>query len=116
MESDQTQLRFEEHPVLTGSAERQELAFTFNGRQLTGFEGDTIASALWANGYRSFRTDPDGSPGSMYCGTGHCCECRVTVNDTPNVRSCITPLEEGMEIVSERFIRGVCHEEESGRT
>ena len=35
------------------------IAFTFNGRQLTGYQGDTLASALLANGVvlvgRSFK-------------------------------------------------------------
>ena len=44
---------------LTGAAGRAALSFTFDGRALSGREGDTLAAALLANGIhlvgRSFK-------------------------------------------------------------
>jgi sarcosine oxidase, subunit alpha len=34
----------------------------------------------------------------LYCGTGECPNCTVTVDDVPGVRSCITPAEAGMSV------------------
>jgi sarcosine oxidase subunit alpha len=34
----------------------------------------------------------------MYCGIGHCFECRVTVDGIPDVRSCLVEVREGMRV------------------
>ena len=43
--------RTNDHPILTFEKGRQ-VAFTFEGRELTGYEGETIAAALHAAGVR----------------------------------------------------------------
>lgn len=84
------------------SEAREEVSFTFNGRRLTGFAGEPIAAALLANGIRTLRHhEKSGRPRGIYCGIGHCFECRVTVNGIPGVRACLTPLENGMAVSSE---------------
>lgn len=83
-------------------ANREEITFTFNGRLLKGYKGEPVAAALLANGIRILRYhEKSGRPRGIYCGIGHCFECRVTVNGTPGIRACITPLQSGMVIVSE---------------
>lgn len=37
-------------------------------------------------------------PRGIYCAIGRCTDCVMVVNGEPNVRTCITPLEEGMDI------------------
>lgn len=80
---------------------RKKCQFTFNGQILEGYEGEPIAAALLANGIKSFRncTRKEQNRG-VYCGIGHCFECRAIVDDISNVRTCLTPLEEGVQIKS----------------
>ncbi len=93
--------RIIEHPILDQLEERKTVTFQFDGKTLTGYERDTIASALLANGIRTLRRhEHSGAPRGIYCNIGHCFECRVTVNGTPNVRACITPIEENMIVES----------------
>jgi len=93
--------RIVDHPVLGKIEERSEITFTFDGKQYTGYEGDTIASALLANGQRTLRVhEASGNPRAIYCNIGHCYECRVTVDDVRGVRACLEPIKEGMKIES----------------
>lgn len=80
-----------------------EITFTFNGLIYKGLAGEPIAAALLANGVRTLRRhEKSGKPRGIYCGIGHCYECRVTVDGVPGVRACLTPLEDGMTVESER--------------
>ncbi|MFA6785534.1 MAG: (2Fe-2S)-binding protein, partial [Sphaerochaeta sp.] len=42
-----------------------------------------------------------GEPRGIYCGIGRCTDCVMKVNGIPNIRTCITPVEEGMVIESQ---------------
>lgn len=80
---------------------REEVEFVFNGRKFKGLAGEPIAAALLANGVRTLRRhEKSGRPRGIYCGIGHCYECRVTVDGVPGVRACITPLRKDMVISS----------------
>lgn len=93
--------RIVDHPVLGPVGERSMVNFTFDGKKYTGYEGDTIASALLANGIRTLRVhEESGQPRGIYCNIGHCYECRVTVNDVRGVRACLEPIKEGMKVES----------------
>ncbi|HLS07429.1 MAG TPA: (2Fe-2S)-binding protein [Bacillota bacterium] len=93
--------RITEHPVLDDIEERPTVTFTFDGKEYTGYEGDTIASALLANGVRTLRVhEASGKPRGIYCNIGHCYECRVTVNDVRGVRACLEPVKDGMNVAS----------------
>ena len=88
----------EEHPIVD-YPRRTPVTFSFDGRTLTGLAGQPIAAALLDNGISVFRhTHKTGQPRSLFCGIGQCNDCVVVVNGKPNVRSCTTPLEEGMVI------------------
>ena len=90
--------QIKDHPIVT-YPESREVSFTFDGKELKGREGVPIAAALLDNGIRTFRyTQKRNEPRSLFCGIGQCNDCVVVVNGKPNVRSCITPLEEGMII------------------
>lgn len=88
------------HPILGPQRkERKPVSFTFNGRKLTGVQGEPIAAALLATGIRTLRRHEEtGSARGLYCAIGHCMECRLNVEGRGPVRSCLTPLEEGMRI------------------
>ncbi len=94
-------MRIIDHPVLGAMNERDIMTFTFDGHTYKGFKGDTIASALLANGIRQLRVHEErGTPRGIYCNIGHCFECRTTVNGVSGVRACLTPLKDGMVVTS----------------
>lgn len=39
-----------------------------------------------------------GAPRGLFCGTGVCFECCVTLNGRPGVRACLTPIQAGMTV------------------
>lgn len=93
--------RIHDHPILGSLSNQKEIKFTFDGKEYRGYEGDTIASALLANGIRTLRKhEESGIPRGIYCNIGHCYECRLTVDHTPGVRACLTPISENMNIQS----------------
>ncbi len=75
------------------------LSFAFAGWKVTGFEGDTIASAAFAAGKRVFsRSFKYHRPRGLLCCSGHCPNCMMTVDGVPNVRTCLEPLREGVVV------------------
>jgi sarcosine oxidase subunit alpha len=75
------------------------LAFTWNGRQRHGFEGDTIISALAASGERVFsRSFKYHRPRGILSGDFHDPGCTVQVGDEPNVRGAHRRLAAGMAV------------------
>ncbi|MEH7236428.1 (2Fe-2S)-binding protein [Bacillus sp. JJ1562] len=75
------------------------VSFTFNHLTLQGKAGEPIVAALMANGIKSVRRcTTTGEARGLYCGIGHCYECRAEVNGVNNVRTCLTPLQANMEI------------------
>lgn len=94
-------LRIREKEGKGSCRKREEITFKFNGRELKGYAGEPIAAALLANGIRTLRYhEKSGRSRGMYCGIGHCYECRVTVDGVPGVRACLTSLREGMVVSS----------------
>lgn len=91
--------RIEEHPIIEFK-KREEISFKFNGVELIGQEGDTIAGALIANGVKCFRiTNKNQEKRSLFCGIGQCTDCSVIVDGVPNIKSCVTKLEANMNII-----------------
>src|ERR1700738_2409312 len=99
-------------PCGTCLEQSADVVFEFNGRALQGFAGDTLASALLANGVRlvgrSFKLHrPRGiwscgleEPSALVdVGTG--------ARRTPNVRTTLLPLEEGLTAQSVNCWPGV---------
>ena len=76
--------------------------FEFDGSQVRGFQGDTIASALYTEGTRVFsRSFKYHRPRGLLCCSGNCPNCLVTVGDEPNVRACTRPIEPGLAVRSQ---------------
>ena len=66
-------------------------------------DGDSVASALYRAGIRTFsRSLKYHRRRGLYCGTGECPNCLVTVDGIPGVRSCVTPAADGMRVRRER--------------
>jgi len=96
-------VRIEEHPILGSLSNKSKLTFTFNNQTIEALEGDTIASALLAEGYRELRKhDVSGKGRGIYCNIGHCFECRVQLEDRQVVRACVTAVKDGMTVYSLR--------------
>lgn len=90
--------RITEHPILTFE-EKPVVRFTFEGQELEGYEGDTIASALHAAGVKVLsHSRRHHRPRGFFCAIGQCSSCLMTVNGKPNVRVCVEPLVEGMDV------------------
>ncbi|MEW9670422.1 (2Fe-2S)-binding protein [Ammoniphilus sp. 3BR4] len=94
-------MRIIDHPVLGKLEEKKEVKFTFDGKTFSAYEGETIAAALLAHGVRTLRSHEEKkTPRGIYCNIGHCFECRVKVDGKSVVRSCLTPVTNGMSVES----------------
>jgi sarcosine oxidase subunit alpha len=89
--------RIESHPILP-IPPSQAIEFYWKGQMLQARDGDTIASALFANGIRVFGYHPkDGSPQGIFCANGQCAQCTVIANQLP-VKACMTPVRPAMQV------------------
>ncbi len=74
----------------------RELAFTFRGKPVRAYAGDTIGSALFAAGQRVFsRSFKYHRPRGLLCVSGSCANCMMKVDGVPNVRVCAEPVRDG---------------------
>ena len=91
--------RISEHPVLGVPEKGKLVKFTYDGQEIEGCEGEPIAAALKAAGVMVHRyTKKEHKPRGIFCAIGRCTDCVMIVNGKPNIRTCVTPLEEGMEV------------------
>ncbi len=93
------------HPHPTSDrrqAAAEAIPFTFDGRPYVALSGDTIGSALARNRVKTLsRSFKYHRPRGLMCGAGHCPNCLVQVEDEPNVRACMRPVEPGMAVRSQ---------------
>ena len=69
--------------------------------------------ALKANGIEIHRyTTKLHKPRGMFCSIGRCTDCVMVVDGVPNVRTCMTPLREGMKVQTQY---GVSAKKEDGK-
>ena len=74
----------------------------FEGREVPVLEGDTVASAVYRAGVRTFtRSLKYHRRRGLYCGTGECPNCSINVDGVPGIRSCVTEAREGMQVERE---------------
>jgi sarcosine oxidase subunit alpha len=96
--------RIEQHPVLPVKEERVRVTFHFDGEELTGFEGEPVASSLIAAGHHVFSYHAkDGAPQGLFCANGQCSQCTMLIDGVPK-KACMTPVSEGMDV---RTLKGV---------
>jgi thioredoxin reductase/Fe-S-cluster-containing hydrogenase component 2 len=95
-----TESRIHKHPILAVKKVQKNIHFTFNGKQLSAKPHEMISSALFAHGIHCFGYHKkDHSPQGMFCANGQCSQCLVLADGIP-VKSCITPVTEGMDVRS----------------
>src|SRR5437016_3771406 len=91
--------RLPHHPAQAHGSSRREIAFTFEGHRMAGFQGDSVAAALFASGVRIFtRSFKYHRPRGLLCCAGRCPGCLMNVDGAPNVRTCVTPVQDGMQV------------------
>jgi len=92
-------MRVDNHVIL-GKDERKEIVeIQVDGKTIHAKKGEMIIAALMANGIRINRyTVKKKEPRGIFCGIGQCTDCVMVVNGKPNVRTCITPVEDRMII------------------
>lgn len=91
-------MRIKEHPILQYK-QGNKVKFWFNGKELEGYDNEPIAAALVAAGVKALsRSIKFKRPRGFFCAVGNCSSCLMKVNSIPNVRTCVTRLEEGMKV------------------
>lgn len=94
-----SEFRVKNHPILDDDIADEDVAITVDGKKLLAKSGEMIAAALLANGIKIHRyTAKEHRPRGIFCGIGQCTDCVMTVNGKANVRTCITPVEDGMVV------------------
>jgi NADPH-dependent 2,4-dienoyl-CoA reductase/sulfur reductase-like enzyme/ferredoxin len=89
--------RIDQHPILP-IPPRAEVSFTWRGRTLAALEGETMASALFANGVRIFgHHAKDGAAQGIFCANGQCAQCLVLADGAP-VKSCMELIRRGVSL------------------
>lgn len=78
----------------------QPIQFRVDEQDFQAYAGDTIASALYAAGVRSWRRSHAGEPRGLLCGIGYCFDCLVTVDGVPGVRACQVLVQPGMVVTT----------------
>ena len=93
------QMRIYNHPILGDMIEPKKVKIIVDGKPLEAFLGEPIATALIAAGIKIFhRSVKRNEPRGYFCAIGVCNDCIMNVNGQPNVRTCITPVDDGMII------------------
>ena len=83
----------------------RRLTFSFDGVPIEAFEGDTIASALFASGRRVFsRSFKYHRPRGLLCCSGQCPNCLLQVDGVPSVRTCMAPARAGAEVRAQNVL------------
>src|SRR5712692_12001711 len=83
----------------TPGASPRPITFRFEGRPIAAYEGDSVAAALYAAGVRIFtRSFKYHRPRGLLCCAGRCPNCLMNVDGTPNVRTCLEPVRQGLHV------------------
>lgn len=92
-------MRIKEHPILGTATLGRTVHITVDGVEIEAIEGEPIAAALFAAGIRITRySEKYHQPRGVFCGIGRCTDCSMIVNGVPNVRTCVTKVQDGMRV------------------
>ncbi len=99
-----SEIRIREHPILDFT-ERKKVKFYWEGKELWGYEGEPIASALHASGIKVLHESmKEGRARGFFCAIGNCSSCLVVVDGVPNVRACTEKLRAGMHVEMQKGV------------
>ena len=80
----------------------EKIALRYNNKTFNGVVGDTVATALFANGVRIFgRSLKYHRPRGLYSLDGECSNTMMQVDGIPNVRTENTPARSGMSVAAQ---------------
>jgi len=92
-------MRIQDHPILGPARWGRPITLVVDGKPVPAYEGEPVAAALTAAGYRVFHySTKRHEPRGMFCALGRCTDCIMIVDGQPNVRTCVTPARDGMVI------------------
>ena len=78
---------------------KEKVRLLVNGQPIEAYAGETVLAALLAAGFKTIKKNPvSHEPRGALCGMGVCFECTVTINGVPNIRACVTEVQEGMKV------------------
>lgn len=97
-------MRILSHPVLRPRADQKSVTILVDGIPIEARSNEPIAAAIAASGIRVHRhTDRLGEPRGIFCAIGQCTDCSMIVDGVPGVRTCITPVREGMTVETPKW-------------
>ena len=73
------------------------IGLNVNGQRVEVPAGASVAAAVATLGV-PFRQSRSGQPRAPVCGMGVCFECRVQIDGVAQLRACMTPVREGMQV------------------
>ena len=89
----------------------EELVFSYRGKPIRAFGGDSFGSALYASGQRVFsRSFKYHRPRGLLCCAGDCPNCMMTVDGVPNVRVCAEPVRHGAYVEPQNVLGSLDHD------
>ena len=92
-------MRIINHAILGPFPKSNKIHIMVDGERIEALEGEPIAAALIASGRKVFyRTEKKNDSRGYFCAIGVCNDCKMIVDGVPNVRTCVTPVREGMNI------------------
>ena len=95
--------RIYKHPILGDLGEFKTVNISVDGKEIEAREGEPIAAALTAAGIKVFhKSAKKDEPRGYYCAIGVCSDCFMIVDGQPNVRTCVTPVQEGMVVETQK--------------
>ena len=84
----------------SGIQRGEPVEIIFDGLAVRAYKGETIATALMAAGHLSLGTSFS-QPRGVYCNSGVCHSCVMTVNGVKSVRICQTLVFDGCRVESQ---------------
>jgi predicted molibdopterin-dependent oxidoreductase YjgC len=78
-----------------------QITVLINGQARSVPAGCNVAAALAHAGLSATRRSLTGEPRAAFCGMGQCQECRVNIDGVAHRLGCLTPVKDGMKIITE---------------
>ena len=82
------------------------VSITFDGETIAAREGESLLAALLTARGSLRQHEFDGGRRAGFCLMGACQDCWVELADGRRVRSCTTPVEDGMSVISQVWPKG----------
>ena len=97
-------IRLRELPTCRIHPEKK-VSITYRDKTYQGYEGDTVASLLYANGIRIFsRSLKYHRPRGLYSLDGECSNTMMTIDGIPNIRAETTLARQGMTVKAQNVV------------